>query len=45
MDGLPSGQLSFMLKAGSDILPTSMNLQRYKIQSSPTASSAKDLRP
>ena len=32
MDGMPSGQLSFMLKAGSDTLPTPMNLQRYKIQ-------------
>ena len=32
MDGLPSGQLSFMLRAGSDTLPTPMNLQRYKIQ-------------
>ena len=31
MDGLPSGQLSFMLRAGSDTLPTPMNLQRYKI--------------
>ena len=32
MNGMPSGQLSFMLKAGSDTLPTLMNLQRYKIQ-------------
>ena len=32
MDGLPSGQLSFMIRAGSDTLPTPMNLQRYKIQ-------------
>ena len=32
MDGMPSGQPSFMLKAGSDTLPTPMNLQRYKIQ-------------
>ena len=32
MDGMPSGQLSFMVKAGSDTLPTPMNLQRYKIQ-------------
>ena len=32
MDGMPSGQLSFMLKAGSDTLPTPMNLQRCKIQ-------------
>ena len=32
MDGLPSGHLSFMLRAGSDTLPTPMNLQRYKIQ-------------
>ena len=32
MDGMPSGQLFFMLKAGSDTLSTPMNLQRYKIQ-------------
>ena len=32
MDGLPSGQLSFLLRAGSDILLMPMNLQRYKIQ-------------
>ena len=32
MDGLPSGQLSFLLRAGSETLPTPMNLQRYKIQ-------------
>ena len=32
MDDMPSGQLSFMLKARSDTLPTPMNLQRYKIQ-------------
>ena len=32
MNGMPSGQLSFMLKAGSDTLPTPMNIQRYKVQ-------------
>ena len=32
MDGLSSGQLSFILIAGYDTLPTTMNLQRYKIQ-------------
>ena len=32
MDGMPSGQLSFMVKAESDTLPTPPNLQRYKIQ-------------
>ena len=32
MDGLPSGQLSSLLRAGFDTLPTPMNLQRYKIQ-------------
>ena len=30
--GLPSGQLSFILKAGSDTLPHPMNLRRWKIQ-------------
>ncbi len=30
--GLPQGQLSFLLKAGSDTLPTAMNLRRMKIQ-------------
>ena len=32
MDGMPSGQLSYMLKAGSNTLSTPMNLQRYKLQ-------------
>ena len=32
--GLPSGQLSFLLRAGSDTLPTPLNLARWTIQSS-----------
>ena len=35
MDGLPGGQLPFLLKAGSDTLPTPMNLHRWRIQTSP----------
>ena len=31
-DGLPSGQLSFILQACSDTLPTQVNLQRWKFQ-------------
>ena len=31
-NGLTSGQLSFLLKAGSDTLPTPMNLRRMNIQ-------------
>ena len=31
-DGLPTGQLSFLLRAGSDTLPTPMNLKRWKIK-------------
>ena len=30
--GIPQGQLSFLLKAGSDTLPTAINLKRMKIQ-------------
>ena len=33
--GLPAGQLSFMLKAGSDCLPTPLNLCRWRIQTDP----------
>ena len=33
--GLPSGQLSFILRAGSDTLPTPLNLCRWKIQTNP----------
>ena len=32
MAGLPAGQLSFLLRAGSDTLPTPLNLKRWKIQ-------------
>ena len=31
-DGLPAGQLSFILRAASDTLPTPLNLHRWKIQ-------------
>ena len=30
--GLPAGQLSFLLKAGADCLPTPLNLRRWKVQ-------------
>ena len=30
MAGLPAGQLSFLLRAGADCLPTPMNLYRWK---------------
>ena len=33
--GLPAGQLSFMLKAGADCLPTPLNLCRWRIQTDP----------
>ena len=32
MDGLPPGQLSFILRAASDTLPTPLNLRRWKIR-------------
>ena len=32
MDGLPKGQLSFLLKAGSDNLPTPLNLHRWHLR-------------
>jgi hypothetical protein len=35
MDGLPKGQLSFLLRAGSDTLPTPMNLHRWRLRVSP----------
>jgi len=31
-DGLPAGQLSFLLRAASNTLPTPLNLRRWKIQ-------------
>ena len=30
ISGLPAGQLSFLLRAGADILPTPLNLKRWK---------------
>ena len=35
VSGLPSGQLSFLLRAGSDTLPTPLNLSRWKLQTDP----------
>ena len=35
ISGLPSGQLSFLLRAGSDTLPTPLNLARWRIQADP----------
>ena len=32
MDGLPAGQLSFLLTAGTDTLPTPLNLKRWRIR-------------
>ena len=33
---LPSGQLSFILRAGADCLPTPLNLRRWRFQSDPS---------
>ena len=33
MKGLPAGQLSFLLRAGSDTLPTPLNLRRWRFRS------------
>ena len=33
--GLPVGQLSFLLRVGSDTLPTTMNLHQWRIVLSP----------
>ena len=30
--GLPAGQLSFLLRAGSDTLPTPLNLKRWRLR-------------
>lgn len=38
MDGLPAGQLSFILRAASDTLPTPVNLKRWKIRIDATCS-------
>ena len=32
LHGLPAGQLSFLLRAGSDTLPTPLNLRRWRIK-------------
>jgi len=36
MFSLPAGQMSFMIRAGIDCLPTPVNLCRWKIQSDPS---------
>ena len=36
MFGLPAGQMSFMIRAGIDCLPTPVNLCRWKIQTDPS---------
>ena len=38
MDGLPPGQLSFVLRAASDTLPTPLNLCRWKYRTDPKCS-------
>ena len=43
--GLPQGQLSFLIKAGSDTLPTPMNLKRMRIQCNHLCKLCKNPRP
>ena len=38
MFGLPAGQLSFLIRAGIDVLPSPANLQRWRIQPDSTCS-------
>ena len=44
-DGLPAGQLSFILRAASDTLPTLLNLRRWKIQCGAKCSLCGNSRP
>ena len=44
-DGLPAGQLSFILCAASDTLPTPLNLRRWKIQCGAKCSLCGNSRP
>ena len=43
--GLPHGQLSFLLKAGSDTLPTALNLKRMRIQCDGSCKLCRNPRP
>ena len=43
--GMPQGQLSFLLKAGSDTLPTPLNLKRMRIQCDSFCRLCKNPRP
>ena len=45
LHGLPYGQLSFILKAGSDTLPHPLNLRRWKIQCDSKCPLCHSLRP
>ena len=45
MSGLPAGQLLFLLRAGSDTLPTPLNLRRWKIQTDPRCVLCNSLHP
>ena len=45
ISGLPSGQLSFLLRAGSDTLPTPLNLARWRIQTDPRCPLCNSQRP
>ena len=45
LHGLPYGQLSFILKAGSDTLPHPLNLRRLKIQCDSKCPLCQSLRP
>ena len=38
MSGLPAGQLSFLLRAGTDILPSPLNLKRWRYRTDPSCS-------
>ena len=43
--GMPQGQLSFLLKAGSDTLPTPLHLKRMRIQCDSFCRLCKNQRP
>ena len=45
ISGLPSDQLSFLLRAGSDTLPTPLNLARWRIQTDPCCPLCNSQRP
>ena len=36
LQGLPAGQLSFLLRAGTDTLPTPLNLRRWRLRTDPS---------